>query len=132
MSLVVPDQGEGIALSYLVNKSSPSDLTLRLYTNNGTPGESDTESTYTEASGSGYSAINFTGASWTVTTGAPSNVAYAQQEFTFTGALGNVYGYYVTRQSDSKLIWVERFSDGPYNITATGQKIRVTPVITGA
>jgi hypothetical protein len=132
MSLVTSNQGEGIALEYLINKGSPSNLVLRLYTNNLTPGETDTEATFTEASGSGYSAITLTGASWTVTTGAPSEAAYAQQEFTFSGALGNVYGYYYTRAGDSKQIIGERFSDGPYNITASGQKIRITPKITAA
>ncbi len=130
MSLLTPDQGEGYVLSYLVNKASPSNLTLRLYTNNKTPSETDVEGDYTEASGSGYAAISLTGASWTISGTAPTQAAYAQQTFTFTGALGNVYGYYLTRNADDKLQLAERFSDGPYNIQNNGDTIKITPQIT--
>lgn len=131
MSLLFPQQGEVHALGCLVNKTAPSDLTLRLYTNNHTPAATDTESAFTEASGNGYSAISLTGASWSTTAANPSHADYAQQTFTFTGALGNVYGYYLTRNSDGHLIWAEKFSDGPYNIQNNGDTIKVTPVVTG-
>lgn len=131
MSLVVPNAGEVIALSYLVGKVTTAEpLTLRLYTNDVTPGESDTAGTYTEASGNGYSAIALTGANWTVTGGAPTSAAYAQQTFSFTGALGNVYGYYLTRTSSSDLVYAERFSDGPYNVVNNGDQVKITPQIT--
>lgn len=130
MALVVPNGGEVIALSYLVNKSSPENLVLRLFTNNKTPAEADAVGDYTEATGSGYASITLTGASWTVTPGAPSSAAYAQQTFTFTGALGNVYGYYLTRLTTGDLVYAERFSDGPYNIANNGDQIKVTPTIT--
>jgi hypothetical protein len=130
MAQKFPNQGEGIILAYLVNKDSPSNLTLRLFTNNITPGNTDDEGDYTEASGDGYAAIALTGASWAIVEGAPSEASYAQQEFTFTGALGNVYGYFYTRDSDDKLTSAERFADAPFNISANGQKIRITPKIT--
>jgi len=131
MSLVLVDGGESLALQYLVNKNaSPQDLVLRLYTNNGTPAEADVVGGYTEASGNGYAAITLTGASWTASGTAPTQIAYAQQIFTFTGALGNVYGYYLTRASGGELVWAERFSDGPYNIQNNGDQIKITPKIT--
>lgn len=130
MTLLVPNNGEGDGLTYFVNKGTPENLVLRLYTNNITPAETDVAGTYTEASGSGYGAATLTGASWTVTEGAPSNAAYAQQTFTFTGALGNVYGYYMTRATSGRIALAERFSDGPYNIANNGDQIKITPQIT--
>jgi hypothetical protein len=130
MSLLVPNQGESIALKALLNHTAPQNLVLRLYTNNKTPAETDTEADYTQASGSGYSAITLTGSSWTVTPGAPTSAAYAQQSFTFTGALGNVYGYYLTQASSGLLVYAERFASAPINIQNNGEKINITPTIT--
>ena len=130
MPLVFPDAGENIVLEALVNKTAPQNLVLRLYTSNTTPGESDTAGTYTEATGSGYSAITLTGASWGSASG--GSISYAQQTFTFTGALGNVYGYYMTQASSGTLVYAERFSDGPYNIANNGDQIKITPTITAA
>lgn len=129
MALSFPNGGEDIALSYLVNKvATPENLVLRLYTSDTTPAEGDVVGTYTEATGNGYSAITLTGASWTVSGGA----TYAQQTFTFTGALGNVYGYYYTRATSADLVASERFSDGPYNIQNNGDQIKITPTITAS
>lgn len=128
MALLLPNQGEGIALEALVNKTAPQNLVLRLYKSNTTPGETDTEATYTEADFTGYSALTLTGGSWTTGTG---TVSYAQQ--TFTSSAGsqnqNVYGYYLTQATSGKLVWAERFSDGPYNIVNNGDEIKVTPTI---
>lgn len=130
MALSFPDQGENIALEAIVNKTAPQNLVLRLYTNNITPGESDTEATYTEASGNGYSAITLTGSSWGSASG--GSIAYAQQTFSFTGALGNVYGYYVTQTTSGKLVYSERFADAPINIANNGDQIKITPTITAS
>lgn len=130
MALVVPNQGEQIALEAFVGKTAGQNLVLRLYTNDITPGETNTEATYTEASGNGYSAITLTAASWTVTPGAPTSATYAEQTFTFTGALGNVYGYYFTQVTSGKLVWAERFTGAPFNIANNGDQIKITPQIT--
>lgn len=131
MALVVPNGAETFALSYFVGKTGTTEgLTLRLFTNNITPGETDTAGTYTEATGNGYAAIALTGASWTITPGAPTSAAYAQQTFTFTGALGNVYGYYLTRTTTGDIAYAERFSDGPYAIANNGDQIKIQPTIT--
>jgi hypothetical protein len=131
MALLFPNNGEGDALQYLVNRAAPENLVLRLYTSNTTPAEADTAGTYTEATGFGYAALTLTGASWGAPSeGAPSSIAYAQQTFTFTGALGNVYGYYLTRATSGRIAYSERFSDGPYNIVNNGDQIKITPTIT--
>lgn len=131
MALLVPNGGEVIALSLLVNKiAAAENVVLRLFTNNKTPAEADVVGDYTEAAGNGYAAITLTGANWTVTGGAPTSAAYAQQTFTFSGALGNVYGYYMTRAGSGDLVYAERFTDGPYNIVNNGDQIKITPQIT--
>ena len=129
MALVVVNNGESIALQLLTNKlATPENLILRLFTSNTTPAETDTAATYTEATGNGYAAITLTGASWTVS--GTTQIAYAEQTFTFTGALGNVYGYYMTRATSAYLIYAERFTGAPFNIANNGDQIKVTPVIT--
>ena len=131
MSLVVPNQGEQIALECFLNIAPAADVVLRLYTNNQTPGATDTEADYTEASGSGYAAVSLTPASWVITLGDPTEAAYPEQTFTFSGALGNVYGYFVTQDaSPARLLWAERFTDGPYNVTGASVEIAITAKIT--
>jgi hypothetical protein len=132
MTLLVPNTGEVIALNYLVGKvTTVRDLIYRLFVNNITPSETDTAGTYTEAVGGGYASKTLTGANWTVTGGAPSDAAYAQQTWTFTGPLTTnltVYGYYVTRVTDADLVLAETFSSfQPQN---NGDQILLTPQIT--
>lgn len=131
MALLVPNTGEVIALSLLVNKTSPENLVYRLFATNVTPAETDTAASYTEAAGGGYSAITMTGASWTVTGGAPSTAAYAQQTYTFTGALTTnttISGYYVTQASSGVLVLAETFTS--FTPAANGDNIKLTPQIT--
>lgn len=132
MALVTVNQGEGIVLEALVNKTAPQNLVLCLYKSNTTPSETDTEATYTEAAFTGYSAATLTGASWTVTTGAPSSASYAQQTFTSSAGSQNesVYGYFYKQATSGKLVIAERFSDGPYTIVNNGDAIKITPAIT--
>ena len=129
MALVVVNNGESIALQLITNKLvTPENLVLKLYTSNTTPAETDTAATYTEATGFGYGAITLTGASWTVS--GTTQIAYAEQTFTFTGALGDVYGYYLIRATSLDLILAERFTGAPFNIANNGDQIKVTVVIT--
>lgn len=132
MALLVPNQGEQIALEALLNKTAPQNLDLKLFKSNTTPGETDTEATYTEADFTGYALVQLTAASWTVTPGAPTEAAYAQQTFTSTAGSQNqnVYGYMIIQRVSGKLVYAERFSDGPYNIVNNGDAIKVTPKIT--
>ena len=116
MALVVPSASEETMLDIILNVTAAQTLILRLYTNNVTPGEASVAATFTEATGFGYSAITLTPGTWTTTPGNPSTAAYPQQTFTFTGALGNVYGYYITQMTSGFLMWAELFTDGPYNI----------------
>lgn len=132
MALVVVNNGESVALSYLVGKTTTvRDLIYRLFATNVTPAETDTAASYTEAAGGGYASKTLTGASWTVTPGAPTSASYAQQTWTFTGPLTTnptVYGYYATRVTDADLILAEAFTS--FTPAANGDQILLTPAIT--
>ena len=130
-TLLATNEAEGKMLEQIVNKLNDNvDLTLHLYSNDVTPGESDTAATYTEVSGGGYAAKTLTGASWTITPGAPSEAAYVEQTFTFSSVPGvaNVYGYFVKR--GSTLYWAERLPSAPFVIATAGDEVRVTPKFT--
>jgi len=130
MAGVFPNAAEDLVLKLLINQASPQSLVLKLFTNDVTPGETDTEATYTEASGHGYAPATLTPGTWTVTTGFPSQAAYPAQTFTFTGPLGNVYGYYLTQVSSGKLLVAERFQDAPLVVANNGDEIRVSVAMT--
>lgn len=130
MPLLVPNNGEGDALEYFVNRAASQNLVLRLFSNNITPAETDTAATYTEFAATGYASITLAGASWGAPSeGAPSSIAYAQQTFTMTGA-GDAYGYYMTRLSSGRIALAERFTGAPFSIPSGGGTIKVTPQIT--
>lgn len=129
MAGVTPDVGEVELLKRGVNKSTPDDLILKLYTNNKTPAEADVVGDYTECTATGYSAKTLTGANWTVeTTDGVSEASYSQQTFSLTES-ATVYGYFITNNAETILICAEKFSDGPYNIPFGGGDIKVTPKI---
>lgn len=132
MAGVLVNQGEDIMLQAAVNKLAGQNLVLKLFKSNTTPAETDTEATYTESTFTGYAAITLTGASWTATPGAPSQVTYAQQSFTSSAdqTTEQCYGYMLVQVTSLKLVAVERFSDGPYPISFNGDIVKVTPKIT--
>lgn len=130
MTLLVPDAAEAVLMEAMLNKTAPQNLQLRLYSSNTTPAETDTEATYTEVTGGGYSSAPLTASSWTVTPGAPTQASYPQITFTFSGGVGNVYGYYIVQISSGKILWAERFVAAPVNIANSGDQIKITPVIT--
>lgn len=127
MAYAVPNNSEVYMLEYILNKTAPQNLDIRLFTNNITPTETDVAATYTEAAGGGYALIQLTAGSWTIVAGAPSLATHTQVTWTFTGAVGNIYGYYITRRTTGELMWAERFNNGPYNIQNNGDEIRITP-----
>lgn len=132
MALNCPNVGAQEILRRALNYSATGDVVLKLYQNDVTPGESDTTSTYTEATWTGYSAKTLTGGSWTVTSADPSEASYAQQTYTSTAGSQNQnnYGYYVTNAGGTVLLWAERFTSAPYTIVNNGDTISVTPKFT--
>jgi hypothetical protein len=133
MALVVPNSAEGFILGYIVGTDTPEALTIRLFGNDYTPTEIDTVAAYTEVTGGGYAGISLSSLNWTITDGDPSLAEHTQVSWTFdatAASVGNVYGYYVTRDTSSDLVWAERFTNGPYNIQTENDQIRITPRLT--
>lgn len=108
MGLVIPNEFELAQLQSILNTA----LTLKLYGNNKIPDATDTTAAYTEIAGGGYVSIALVFATWTITAGEPTTAKYPIQTWTFTGPInspGSIFGYFVTRNSDGKLLWAERF-----------------------
>ena len=133
MALVVPNSSEVIMLNYILNVDAPENISIRLYANNIIPDENSTVVTFTEvANGLGYTTggQSLTPGSWSIIQGNPSQAEHIEVVWTFTGSVGNVYGYYVTRDTGGELMWAERFSNGPFNIQTNGDQIKITPRLT--
>ncbi len=131
MALLVPDVGEVLLLSYALNKTEPTEVKLRLFTNNYTPVEGSVVGSFTEATAAGYAAIELAGASWTIASSIGVTTAeYAQQTFTLTAASTN-YGYYITNNDNSQVLWAERFSDAPHTIPSGGGTEKITVKLIG-
>lgn len=130
MALVLTDLGADEILMTYFNNTRPAggnNLTLRLFVNDVTPAQ--TGVSYTEATGGGYAAKTLTNGSWTITAGNdPSDAVYAEQTFTFTGALTTnttIYGYYV-EDADSAVIYAERLSSS-FTPANNGDNLAITP-----
>lgn len=131
MAIIVPNAAEQLALKNIINYSSPQDLKLKLYTNNYTPIATSTESDFTEASGGGYAAVTLTGTSWTVSTNGSgqAEATYAQQTFTFTGALSGsatIYGWFLVQSSSGLLIAAEKVTNS-FTPASNGDIFYITP-----
>ena len=131
MGLILTDEGATAELEILFNNvraTGGNNLTLKLFCNDQTPVDTHTSVDYTEAAGGGYAAKALTMGSWIVST--VSNIvqaAYAQQAWSFTGALTTnptVYGYYIV-DADGEVFWAERL---PTSFTpVNGAVLNITP-----
>lgn len=126
------DEGENRVANILFGAQAvDANLYLGLYTNSSEPLETANLAAITEPSGGNYSRKALARGSWTITA---DHADYAQQTFTATGAAwGNVYGYFIATSSDGsgKLLCVEHFTNGPYNVQ-DGGSVKITPKITVA
>ena len=127
MALVLTNEGEVKILSIAFGKDAQENLTLKLFTNNYTPVEASTASSFTEATGYGYAAASITASDWTLVAGDPTYATNIEKVFSFTGALGTVYGYYLIGATSGKVYWAEKFTNA-ITIQNNGDQIRITPV----
>lgn len=134
-TLLVPDVGEVQLLKFALGVDASEDQTLDLFVSNTTPAEGDTAGTYTIATGGGYAAKTLTKTSWSVATASGTTTAsYAEQTYTFTGALTtnpDIYGYRVKSASGGILLWAERASV-IFTPANNGDTYKVTPKLEGA
>lgn len=129
ISFTTVDQGEVLLLKYMLNHTATDNCRLHLFTNDYSPLTDDTLSLYTEVSASGYTSISLTGSQFTVSTSSgTSSAVYARQTFSLTTSV-NAYGYYITNNGSSILIWAERFTGAPFQIPTGGGTIGLDPDI---
>jgi hypothetical protein len=130
MALVVPDSGERRLLEYIVNKTSPTDLVLHLYTNSvNLSSETFTSGSFTEATASGYSSVVLTGAGWAAATSSGISSALYDNGITFSFSVGqDIMGYYVTDVSNN-ILWAEEFPGAPFQLPVGGGDIAVRPQV---
>jgi hypothetical protein len=127
MSLKVPNAVEIEVLTTLLTPAH----TLRIYGNDYTPVDNDVAANFTEITGGNYTNRPLTFANWNIVSGDPSVASYSVQTWIFDGpvdAPNTIYGYYITRDTDGKLLLAERFASavvpfGPVN----GSKIVILP-----
>lgn len=135
MAGFIPDEGEALIANMVFKRTltdRDADLELGLFTNS-SPGETITEATLTEPSGTGYARITLTDASWT---GSADARAYAEQTFTggSGGWTGSVQGYFIASKSSGgtqRIICIEVDGSGPYTINE-GDTYAITPNVTVA
>jgi hypothetical protein len=111
----------------MLNYQAASNLTVHLFTNNHTVADSDTLSSYTESSQSGYTVQTLSGATWTVANVAGVITAtYPAVTFSYTAA-ETLYGYYVLQSTTP--VWSENFGSA-FTIPSSGGNVVVGPRIT--
>ncbi len=124
---VLADVGADSILTAFFQGTAPGNLTLKLFCTNTTPADTDINTTYTECAGGGYAAKTLTQGSWTITTANdPSDAAYADQVFSFSGALTTnttIYGYFIL--AGTTLIGSEQLTTA--FTPAAGYTLTITP-----
>jgi len=117
-----------LALQILTYNVIQTNLRLHLFVNDATPTSSDLLSQYTECTATGYGSIVLAGNQWTFVIDPVTQTATATfpiQTFALTSNV-SVFGYYITDQTTTTLLVVERFSNAPFIISGTGN-IFITP-----
>lgn len=125
MAIMLQDSG---ALEMLESYFLANDLTIKLFTSNTIPADTDTAGTYTEAAGGGYASKTLATTDCTVAVVSDiATASYPQLVWTFTGALtGNasIYGYYIVDGSGT-IIFSERGASA-YQPANNGDEYKIT------
>ena len=131
MPLVVADVGADVILKAFFNNSRAvggNNFTMKLFATNVTPAQANTAASFVWATGGGYADKTLTNGSFTITpANDPSDAVYAEQVWTFTGALttnATIYGYAVL-DADGILIYAEAIS--PFTPANNGDQLKITP-----
>ena len=121
MSATWLNTGIDYAAKEFINVNSLQNLTVRLFTNNITPGPTNVAGDFTECALTGYANITLTPGSWSgSSSGGQATYTYPTLTFTFSAYGGGVtiYGYYVTIPGVIGML-AERFST-PYAVPSGG------------
>lgn len=125
--LVISDLGVFSAMEILRQTWNSSLLRLHLFQNNIVPSRTTVLADLVEATFDGYAAVAIN--SWAVSV-VSSHIATSlptNQIFTKTsGATPNtIYGYYVTNNANSQLLWCERDPAAPFTMSVAGTQYAV-------
>jgi len=117
----LPDSAVSAILGLITNRVQPSNLVLRLFTNDRTPSDIDKTLDFQEATGSGYAPILVPPSAWVFSKG----LATTTQTFTFTGSHAPVFGWMLTQQATGTLMEADRFTAAPITIPGAGYRIKL-------
>src|ERR1039458_2706407 len=115
--LVVPTISQTLLLQYMLNVTTADNPVLRLYQNDVTPSGTSVLGDFTPVATTN---IVLTSTSWTFTTDS-GTVISEYPSYTYTGLTAGttIYGYYVTNNAGTSLLWAQRCFFAPINITVT-------------
>jgi len=119
MDAVYPDDG----LVGWMTHGIIDGIHYRLFVNNITPDRSTTQSSLTEASWSGYSAVALTVSDFTIQSVVGHIGALQAAPIGFTNSSGSpvtAYGFYVVDDADNKIKQIARFDGAPITIPDGG------------
>lgn len=127
MGIVYSDSGRAQWLRYLLGKSHPGDILVKLWVNNFNPQPASAIGAFDEMDGHGYEAIVVARSSWTVAEVNDTTTSAAAPPVTWTftsGSAVNVYGYVIVGADGSWLL-AERFN-APFLVQEAGTTITVS------
>jgi hypothetical protein len=131
MTLVFVSSGESRMLDVFLNKVTAENMKMGLYSNSWLPTKPTVLGDLTEVTGGGYAKATLPNpTSWFVVASNANGLAeatYDIRSWMFTASIGNIHGYYVVGTTSDRLIWAEKFGDGPYAIVRSGDFLAVTP-----
>jgi hypothetical protein len=128
MSALWMNTGLDYAMQVILNKASPQNFTLRLFTNTHTPAVTDTPSSYTECALSGYSAYTFAPSDWSGSTSSGlATYTTSGVVFTFSAYAGGttIQGYFVTIPGPTAIL--ADVLSTPFAVPAGGGTLTITP-----
>lgn len=129
MAITIPIVSDELFLELIFGKKIASaDQKIKLFKNDYVPTKNSVLADLEEADFGGYHEITLSNSNWTVDTlSGVTSASYPEQVFVIE-ELAVIYGYYVTVEINSVeyLFWLERFSDGPYELPPAGGSVAIT------
>jgi hypothetical protein len=129
MAIVIPTISNRLFLELIFRKKIASATQkLKLFKNDYIPTKNSILTHLEEADFGGYHEITLSNSDWIVDTLSGVTSASCPEQVFVIEELAVIYGYYVTVEIDSVeyLYWLERFSDGPYELPPDGGSVAIT------
>lgn len=120
MSFETIADGREYTLSAILGNTTPGNYKLHLYKNSHVPDEQDELADYTEVDEDGYSYQELLKASWSIDQDLGlRSIVYPEVTFNIEEPV-TIYGWFITDNAVTIVIWAQDFTDGPYSITDSG------------